>query len=183
MLSANARYVTDFISAERIIPQRYPNPLSLRRHVEQCTIHGLKNTGPFRSVRMSSETAFKPNFKLVKNQVLLALFGTLNYHMTLMLAAHLIRRKQPNPNKLSAGNILTFSQGCNIGWYSPALPVINSVPSTLIDGPISHDMAGWIGSFLAIGAIFGNLIFGFLANWIGYRRSLLLSAIPIFVSR
>lgn len=87
------------------------------------------------------------------------------------------------PINAFAGNILTFSQGCNIGWYSPALPVINSVPSTLIDGPISHDMAGVIGSLLAVGAIFGNLFFGFLANWIGYRRSMLLSAIPIFVSR
>lgn len=82
---------------------------------------------------------------------------------------------------VGTGNILAFGQGTNIGWYSPALPVINTVPSPLLDGPISQQTAGWIGSFLAIGGVCGGLGFGFLANWIGYKRSLQLSAIPIFV--
>lgn len=77
---------------------------------------------------------------------------------------------------------MTFSQGTNIGWFSPALPVLSSDHSPLLDGPISQATAGWIGSFLALGAIFGGLGFGLFANWIGYKRSLQLSTIPLFVS-
>lgn len=82
---------------------------------------------------------------------------------------------------MHAGNLVVFGQGANMGWYSPALPIINTVPSPLLDGPIDQDTAGWIGSFLAIGCVCGCLGFGLLANWIGYKRSMLLSAIPVMV--
>lgn len=68
-----------------------------------------------------------------------------------------------------------------MGWYSPALPIINTIPSPLLDGPISQDTAGWVGSFLSIGCVSGGLGFGLLANYIGYKRSMLLAAFPVMV--
>lgn len=80
------------------------------------------------------------------------------------------------------GNILGLGQGANAGWYSPLLPFLKSAESPLADGPLSTDMAGWIGSVIAIGSLFGTLLFGTIALWTGFKRSLLLSTLPIFTS-
>lgn len=77
---------------------------------------------------------------------------------------------------------MIFAQGCNIGWLAPALPLLLSDATPLVDGALTSDMTGWIGSFLALGAIFGTLFFGFLSNYIGYKKSILLCAIPITVN-
>lgn len=79
------------------------------------------------------------------------------------------------------GNILTFAQGTNMGWFSPALPVLINDPSPMLDGPISQETAGWIGSFLAVGGLCGCIGFGLLSNWIGYKRTMQLSAFPLMV--
>lgn len=84
---------------------------------------------------------------------------------------------------LNLGNIMAFSQGTNIGWYSPALPIINTIPSPLLDGPISLETAGWIGAVAPLGALFGCLGFGLMANWIGYKRALQFASIPILVRK
>lgn len=81
-----------------------------------------------------------------------------------------------------AANIETFAAGCGVGWYSPALPVLQSpANSPLLDGAVSADMAGWIGSALAVGALCGCLFFGLLGNAIGYKRSMLLTSLPMIV--
>lgn len=54
--------------------------------------------------------------------------------------------------------------------------------SPLTDGAISYEMAGWIGSFIALGAVVGTLFFGLLSNYIGYKKSILLCSIPITCS-
>lgn len=74
-----------------------------------------------------------------------------------------------------------FSQGTNMGWFSPALPILKSDQSPLLDGPISQETAGWIGSFLAVGGLTGGLTFGLISNWIGYKRALQLATFPVFV--
>lgn len=79
-------------------------------------------------------------------------------------------------------NLASFSAGCGVGWYSPALPILRSEQSPLRDGPISSDMAGWIGALLAIGGLLGCLGFGLLGNCIGFKRSTLLTAVPMIVS-
>lgn len=78
---------------------------------------------------------------------------------------------------------MAFSQGSNVAWFSPALPLLYSESSPLIDGPISHDTAGNIGTFLAVGGICGSLGFGLMANWIGYKRAMQCAAFPITVKR
>lgn len=77
---------------------------------------------------------------------------------------------------------MAFSQGTNIGWYSTALPVINSNPSPLLDGPISQEIAGWLGALFAFGCLLGCLGFGLWANWIGYKRVLQLATLPGIVT-
>lgn len=79
-------------------------------------------------------------------------------------------------------NFAPLGGGCGIGWYSPALPLLQSEQTPLLDGPISGDMSGWIGASLAIGGIFGCLGFGLLGNWTGFKRSILLTAVPMIVS-
>lgn len=78
-------------------------------------------------------------------------------------------------------NTLVFGFGCSIGWYSPALPYLQSERTPLADGPLSAEAAGWIGAFLPFGAIFG-MSFGFLANWAGVKKALLLNVVPLIVS-
>lgn len=79
-------------------------------------------------------------------------------------------------------NVLVFALGTNAGWYSPALPIINTVPSPLLDGPISQVTAGLIGGGGSFTALVGCLVFGLMANWIGYKRALQLASIPGLVS-
>lgn len=79
-------------------------------------------------------------------------------------------------------NIVVFSQGCNIGWLSPVLPLLMSENTPLEDGSISTNMAGWIGAFLSFGAFCGCLILFFVSNYIGNKKSILICCIPITVS-
>lgn len=81
-----------------------------------------------------------------------------------------------------SGNIIVFAHGCNIGWFSPSLPILVSDDTPLASGPLTYDQIGWIGSVPSLGAILGPLVYGLLANKIGYRNSLLLTSIPISVS-
>lgn len=75
-----------------------------------------------------------------------------------------------------------LGQGTNAGWYSSALPLLKSDDTPLLDGALSTDMAGWVGAMISIGSLFGVLLFGSLALWIGFKRSLLLAAAPIISS-
>lgn len=81
-----------------------------------------------------------------------------------------------------SGNIIVFAHGCNIGWFSPSLLVLVSEDSPLASGPLTFDQVGWIASVPSLGAIIGPLIYGLIANRIGYRNALLLTSIPISVS-
>lgn len=82
---------------------------------------------------------------------------------------------------LIAGNIIVFGFGCNIGWFSPILPILVSNDTPLAAGPLSIDEVGWIASLPSLGAILGVLFYGLLATKFGYRNSTLLTAIPITV--
>lgn len=77
---------------------------------------------------------------------------------------------------------MSFSLGNNLGWFSPALPVLKANPGPLLDGPVSQQTAGWLASSTAIGAICGCLSFGLIANWIGYKKVIMLSSFPLIVN-
>lgn len=79
-------------------------------------------------------------------------------------------------------NVLSLGQGTSMGWLSPSLPLLMADDSPLPSGPITKYDVGWIGSLVSLGAIFGTLIFGLLANRIGTKYALMSCPIPMFVS-
>lgn len=54
--------------------------------------------------------------------------------------------------------------------------------SPLTAGSITSEEASWIGSLLCLGAIFSTIVYGYLADLIGRKKSALLLAIPQTVS-
>lgn len=76
-----------------------------------------------------------------------------------------------------------MGQGCAIGWLSPSLPLLFSADRTPLplDGAITAEQAGWIGSMVSIGGISGTFCMGLLTQAIGTKRSLLLCAGPLMV--
>jgi MFS family permease len=74
-------------------------------------------------------------------------------------------------------NIIAVGVGASIGWASPSLPFLQSDESFLPE-PLTSDQASWVGSFLALGALFGTLLFGWLSEKIGRFWAMLLTAIP-----
>lgn len=57
--------------------------------------------------------------------------------------------------------------GCAVGWLSMALPLLQSDDSPLENGKLSVSDLSWIGSIMSIGALTGNLLYGFLVTIIG----------------
>lgn len=60
--------------------------------------------------------------------------------------------------------------------------LLTSNDTPLPSGAITMDQASWITSLLSIGALFSNIVFGFLANNFGRKILLLLIGIPMIVS-
>lgn len=79
-------------------------------------------------------------------------------------------------------NIICLGQGCAVGWLSPSLPILLSDESPIANGPLTKNEAGWIGSFIPVGAMTGTLIFGIVANYIGSKRSMICCSFPMIVS-
>lgn len=75
-------------------------------------------------------------------------------------------------------NLLCLSYGLATGWTSAAVPLLQSDETPLGCGKITNDEASIIGSILTIGALSGTLMFGFAANEIGRKNSILLIAFP-----
>lgn len=73
----------------------------------------------------------------------------------------------------------------SLTWSSPTIPKLNN-ESYLEENPfgevINEDQESWLGSLLALGAVFGPFAFGFLADVIGRKYTLLVTAIPILIS-
>jgi MFS family permease len=78
-------------------------------------------------------------------------------------------------------NIIAVGVGASIGWASPSLPLLQSDESILSE-PLTSGEASWVGSLLALGALFGTLLFGWLSETIGRFWATLLTTIPQIVS-
>lgn len=50
-----------------------------------------------------------------------------------------------------------------LGWTSPILPYLEEDGGPL-EKPITKDQSSWIGSLVAIGAIFGSFVAGYLGE-------------------
>lgn len=74
-----------------------------------------------------------------------------------------------------------LSFGCTIGWLSPALPLLQSIETPLISGPMTTEQVSWTGSTLPLGALAGNIIYGYLMVRIGSKTCLMSLAVPQLV--
>lgn len=79
-------------------------------------------------------------------------------------------------------SLLAIGYGASNGWASPSLTYLTSSETHLESGPITTEETSWIGSMLSLGGIFGNLFFGWLANYWGRKLTLCLITLPMLVS-
>ncbi|XP_018333083.1 facilitated trehalose transporter Tret1-like isoform X3 [Agrilus planipennis] len=88
--------------------------------------------------------------------------------------------------RLKKGNLGSFASGILLTWTSPVLPKLNNatnVDSNPLGEPINLIQESWIGSCLALGAIFGPLLAGFTADRIGRKNTLVYCAgLPFLIS-
>ncbi|KAJ8920256.1 hypothetical protein NQ315_011917 [Exocentrus adspersus] len=80
------------------------------------------------------------------------------------------------------GNIITFIAATSQSWTSPVLVKLEDAHKTPFDSPLSSEEASWISALLPFGAIFGPFIYGFLAELIGRKLTLLTCAVPFLFS-
>ncbi|EEB15149.1 sugar transporter, putative [Pediculus humanus corporis] len=74
----------------------------------------------------------------------------------------------------TAASITLMVSGTNLGWPSPVLPKLMETNATIF---VTPDESTWIGSLVALGAIFGPFPAGFAADFMGRKRALLLGAL------
>lgn len=78
-------------------------------------------------------------------------------------------------------NLLCLGYGLATGWTSAAIPLLKSPMTPLKSGPLTNDEASLIGSILTIGGVLGTLLFGYAANSIGRKKSILMMVFPQMV--
>ncbi|RZC43308.1 uncharacterized protein BDFB_003458, partial [Asbolus verrucosus] len=85
----------------------------------------------------------------------------------------------------SVANLTAFVAGLAFGWTSPVLPKLNGnvdPDNNPLGYPITSLEESWIAGMLSLGAIFGPLISGPMANKIGRKKTLLIMACPMVLS-
>lgn len=78
-------------------------------------------------------------------------------------------------------NVIAIAYGCSNGWNSPAILLLRAEDSPLSTGAITVNEQSWIGAIQAVGAVFGNLLFGWVANRFGRKYPICILALPLFV--
>ncbi|KAJ8971257.1 hypothetical protein NQ314_000798 [Rhamnusium bicolor] len=78
-------------------------------------------------------------------------------------------------------NLLLFICGTALTWSSPELPKLIDPATTRFHRKISPDETSWISSILTLGAAIGPFIFGYLAEKIGRKATLLYLGVPFLV--
>lgn len=73
-------------------------------------------------------------------------------------------------------NILSLNYGISNGWIAPNLIRFQSDGSPI--GKITSEEVALIVSIVCVGGVVGTLLFGFLADWCGRKRTLLCMALP-----
>lgn len=81
-------------------------------------------------------------------------------------------------------NFICVAYGTVSGWPSASFPeLMSETDSPMPDGlPLNMEQLSWVGSSMAIGALFGNSFFSWLADRCGRKMALLYSAFPTLVS-
>lgn len=78
-------------------------------------------------------------------------------------------------------NILACCYGVALGWPSFSLLILQSDDTPLASGPLTTAQGSWIGSLIALGGFFGNLLFGWLSGRVGRKPLLLAAVVPMFL--
>ncbi|XP_078047722.1 facilitated trehalose transporter Tret1-2 homolog [Augochlora pura] len=82
----------------------------------------------------------------------------------------------------AAANMCSLAAGAMMGWTSPILPRLSKgLENNPLGTRISEDQSSWVGSLLAVGALFGCFVAGYLADKIGRKLSLLSSAVIFLI--
>lgn len=118
-------------------------------------------------------------FRRTKNQYLSAASGELTHNLEFPknISSNFINFFS-NP-----ANLVMLAHGCAIGWFSPALPLLNSESTPLDSGPFTIEQTSWSGSILSLGGILGNIVFGYCMVIVGTKNAIMSFALPQFVSR
>ncbi|XP_017754191.1 PREDICTED: facilitated trehalose transporter Tret1-2 homolog [Eufriesea mexicana] len=81
----------------------------------------------------------------------------------------------------AAANLCSVSAGAMMGWTSPVFPRLLKVEGNPLGRPITPDEKSWIGSLIAVGAIIGSFVAGYLAERLGRKWTLLSAAAPFLI--
>lgn len=73
-------------------------------------------------------------------------------------------------------NLHSLTYGISNGWISPNLVSFQTDDSPI--GRISQSEAALIVSSLCVGGLLGSIIFGFLADWCGRKKTIVWMALP-----
>ncbi|XP_056641901.1 facilitated trehalose transporter Tret1-like [Diorhabda sublineata] len=74
----------------------------------------------------------------------------------------------------TTGNIISFSAGTAITWASPEIEKLKSSTMAVSDG-----QGSWVNSLFLLGASFGPFLFGYLADKIGRKKTLVSMGCPM----
>lgn len=78
-----------------------------------------------------------------------------------------------------AATVGPFAVGTVLAWMSPALPMLLSENSKI---RMTADQGSWVGSLIAIGAIFGSIPAGRCADIFGRKPIIACLAVPFVIS-
>ncbi|XP_072383734.1 facilitated trehalose transporter Tret1-like [Diabrotica undecimpunctata] len=82
----------------------------------------------------------------------------------------------------AAASLLMFMAGTACCWSSPEIPKLLNITENSFGRTITPEEISWISSLLTLGAAFSPFLYGFLADGIGRKPSMLLVGVPFFVS-
>lgn len=74
-------------------------------------------------------------------------------------------------------NILTFCHGLSFGWISPLLKLLYSADTPLYR-PVTIDELSWIGAYVCIGGLFGDVFAGVCLDRIGRKKTMIICCLP-----
>ncbi|XP_023248653.1 facilitated trehalose transporter Tret1-2 homolog [Copidosoma floridanum] len=83
-----------------------------------------------------------------------------------------------------SANLVILAGGAMMGWTSPVTANLEKEivqPDNPLGIPITKDESSWIGSIMALGAVAGSLVAGFLGEKFGRKKSLLFSVVPYLI--
>lgn len=77
--------------------------------------------------------------------------------------------------------MLPLGHGVCCGFSSPSIALLMSDKTPLPSGKITIEEASWVASLICVGALFGNIFFGYITSKFGRKIPLIIVTIPTIV--